>query len=219
MPFAIEPATFVSTVRPLLESNDTHGLIEAIKLRWNCGQIARLLQHSDADAKKVALVCLAMVGDRACLEAVQSQLTDPDVTINQMAEHALWSIWFRIGSPEANEQLCRGARLLGYRKHAAAIECFDKAIAADRDFAEAYNQRALARFMRDEFEESIADCRKAVRLMPGHFGAWAGMGHCFLHLCQMDHALRAYERALAINPHMTCVRQTVDEIRMRLGMK
>jgi tetratricopeptide (TPR) repeat protein len=218
MPFAIEAATFVSTVRPLLESNDTHGLIQAIKLRWNCGQIARLLQHSDADARKVALVCLSMMGDRNCIEAVQSQLTDADATINQMGEHALWSIWFRIGSAEANECLCRGARLLSYKKLAGAVECFDKAIAADPDFAEAYNQRSIARYMRDEFEASIADCRKVVRLMPCHFGAWAGMGHCFLHLCQMDHALRAYERALAINPHMTCVRQTVAEIRMRLGI-
>jgi tetratricopeptide (TPR) repeat protein len=219
MPLAIEPQAFVSVVRPLLESNDTHGLIETLRLRWNCQQIARLLGHADPDAKKVALLCLAMVGDRGCIEAIQSELTDPDATINQMAEHALWSIWFRMGAtPAANELVCKGARLLSYRKLGAAIECFDRAIADDRNFAEAYNQRALAKFMQDEFEASIADCRKAVRLMPCHFGAWAGMGHCFLHLCQLDQALRAYERALAINPQMACVQQTVAEIRLQLGL-
>jgi tetratricopeptide (TPR) repeat protein len=219
MPFQIEPQSFVSVVRPLLESNDTHGLLRTLQLRWSCGQIARLLNQSDssdADARKVALLCLAMVGDRGCLEAVQSQLLDVDSTINQLAEHALWSIWFRLGSPEANEQLCRGARLMSYRKLPAAIACFDKAITIDRDFAEAFNQRAIARFIQDDFEGSIADCRKAVRLIPGHFGAWAGMGHCFLHLCQLDHALKSYERALAINPHMTCVKQTVAEIKSRM---
>jgi tetratricopeptide (TPR) repeat protein len=218
MPFAIEPQAFVSVVRPLLESNDTHGLIQTLRLRWNCGQIARLLAHSDSDAKKVALVCLGMVGDRSCIETVAPQLADADPTINQMAEHALWSIWFRIGSPAANDQLCKGARLLNYRRLGAAVECFDNAIAADPNFAEAYNQRSIARFLRDEYEASIGDCRKAVRLMPCHFGAWAGMGHSFLHLCQLDHALRAYERALQINPHMTCVSQTAAEIRSRLGM-
>jgi tetratricopeptide (TPR) repeat protein len=175
MPFAIEPQTFVSVVRPLLESNDPQGLVDAIHTRWNTGQVARLLTSPDRDARKVALVCLAMVGDRCCIEAVQTQLADPDATINEMAEHALWSIWCRLGSAQSN-----------------------------------------ARFLKEQFEESIADCRKAVRLMPGHFGALAGMGHCFLHLGQLDHALRAYERAIAINPQLHCVGQTVTEIRRQL---
>lgn len=213
MPSAIEPQSFVSVVRPLLESNDTHGLIQAIRLRWNCNQIARLLSHSEPDARKVALLCLAMVGDRGCIDAIAAQLTDADPAVNQMAEHALWSIWFRLGTPDANQQLCRGARFLGYGRLSAAVDCFDRAIAIDKEFAEAYNQRAIARWMEEDFEASIADCRRAVRLMPSHFGAWAGMGNCFLHLGQLDHALRAYERALAINPHLSSIRQTVAEIR------
>jgi tetratricopeptide (TPR) repeat protein len=96
-----------------------------------------------------------------------------------------------------------------------ATEHFDRAIAMDCTFAEAYNQRAIVRFLRDQYEESIADCRKTVRLMPSHFGAWAGMGHCFLHLGQMPHALKAYERALAINPHLTGLRETMAEIQAR----
>jgi len=217
MPFAIEPQSFVSVVRPLLESNDPQGLVDAIRLRWNTGQITRLLTSPDRDARKVALVCLAMVGDRDCIDPVQSQLADPDPTLNQMAEHALWSIWFRCGSPQANIELCRGSKAMGCRNMDQAIEHFHRAIAIDPQFAEPYNQRAIARFLSEEFEESIADCRKAVRLMPGHFGALAGMGHCFLHLGQLEHALRSYERALAVNPHLCCIHQTVAEIHRKLG--
>jgi Tfp pilus assembly protein PilF len=216
MPFAIEPRTFVSVVRPLLESNDPQGLATAIQTRWNTNQVVRLVTSTDADTRKLALVCLAMVGDRHCIDAVQSQLTDPDATVNEMAEHALWSIWFRLGSPAANAELCRGSKAMACRHVDLAIEHFDNAITADNQFAEAYNQRAIARFLKEQFEESIADCRKAVRLMPGHFGALSGMGHCFLHLGQLDHALRAYERALAINPHLACVAQTIAEIRRQL---
>jgi tetratricopeptide (TPR) repeat protein len=216
MPFAIEPQTFVSVVRPLLESNDPQGLVDAIHTRWNTGQVARLLTSPDRDARKVALVCLAMVGDRCCIEAVQTQLADPDATINEMAEHALWSIWCRLGSAQSNAELCRGSKAMACRCIDQAIDHFDNAIAADPQFAEAYNQRAIARFLKEQFEESIADCRKAVRLMPGHFGALAGMGHCFLHLGQLDHALRAYERAIAINPQLHCVGQTVTEISRQL---
>jgi tetratricopeptide (TPR) repeat protein len=217
MPFAIEPQTFVSVVRPLLESNDPRQLVEAIRGRWNNNQITRLLTSPDRDARKIALVCLAMVGDAHCVEAIQPHLQDADTTVNQMAEHALWSIWFRAGSQQANLELCRGNEAVEHRQMDLAIEHFDKAIAADPQFAEAYNQRAIARFLKEQFEESIADCRKAVRLMPCHFGALAGMGHCFLHLGQLDHALRAYERAVAINPHLQCVNQTIAEIRRQLG--
>jgi tetratricopeptide (TPR) repeat protein len=217
MPFAIEPDTFVSVVRPLLESNDPHGLVQALRQRWNTSQIARLLTNPDGDARKVALVCLAMVGDRGCVDAVAAQLSDPDRMLNQMAEHALWSIWFRLGSPEANTELCRGAKALSSKQIELAIEHFDSAITADPEFAEPYNQRAIARFLLDQFEESIADCRKAIRLMPCHFGALAGMGHSFLHLGQLEHALRAYEKAIAINPHLQCVSETIAEIHRKLG--
>jgi tetratricopeptide (TPR) repeat protein len=213
MPTAIEPASFVSRVRPLLETNNVSGLVETLHQNYSCGQIARLVNQCDCDARKVGLLCLAMVGGRDCIDTVVPQLANPDPVINQMAEHALWSIWFRLGTPQANAELGRGCRAMSARNLACAMEHFDRAIEFDRSFAEAYNQRAIARFLLDEFEESIADCRKAVRLMPSHFGALAGMGHCFLHLGQMSHALRAYERALAVNPHLSGVRATVDEIR------
>lgn len=216
MPIAIETAAFVSVVRPLLESNDLQGLLSALRQRWDCRQISRLVAHGDRDTRKVALLCLAMVAGRDCIELVQGQLSDSDRMINQMAEHALWSIWFRMGSPAANSELCRGSKALSARNLAVALECIDRAIECDPGFAEAYNQRAILRFMQDRFEESIADCRKAIRLMPCHFGAWACMGHCFLHLGQLDHAQRAYERAISINPHLDSVRETIVEIQHRV---
>jgi tetratricopeptide (TPR) repeat protein len=216
MPFAIEPQSFVSVVRPLLEASDPQGLLQAIQQRWNSGQIARLLSSEHGDVRKVALVCLAMVGDRDCIDSIHPHLADPDPTINEMAEHALWSIWFRCGSPKANLELCRGSKAMAGRDPDSAIEHFDAALATDPEFAEAYNQRAIASYLKEQFEASIADCRKTVRLMPCHFGALAGMGHCFLQLGQLDHALRAYERALSINPHLHCVAQTVTEIQRQL---
>ncbi len=94
-----------------------------------------------------------------------------------------------------------------------------RAIELDSSFAEAYNQRAIVHYLCERYEQSAVDCQAAVKRMPCHFGAWAGMGHCCVHLGKMDEALKAYERALEINPHMECVRQTVGEIRGKCGKR
>lgn len=216
MPTAIDPATFVSAVRPYLERQDLDGLLQLINAKWDAAELAELLGGADPDARKVAVAALALVGDRANVDGIAAQLVDPDPLVNHLAEYAIWLIWFRLGTPKANAAVGRGSQALGQRATERAIELFDAAIAAAPDFAEAYNQRAIARFMLDQFAESIADCRRAVRLMPCHFGAWAGMGHCFLHEGQLADALRCYDRALAINPHLDQVRQAADGIRREL---
>jgi tetratricopeptide (TPR) repeat protein len=214
---AIDPAQFVSTVRPLLENQDVKGLIHLLKDRWSCDQIATLLMGDDEDVRKVAALCLALVGKRCTIDKIVERLKDSDPMVNQMAEHALWSIWFRCGNQQANTELCRGTKALNARNFETAMEHFDRAIAIDEDFAEAYNQRAIAHYLQERYFESIADARRAVEKMPCHFGALAGMGHCHLNLGDLPKALKCYEQALSINPHLDCLNQTVSEIRSRLN--
>ena len=171
----------------------------------------------DEDVRKVAALCLALVGKRCTIDKIAAQLKDPDPMVNQMAEHALWSIWFRCGSLPANKELCRGTKALNARNFDAAMEHFDRAIELDQDFAEAYNQRAIAHYLQEQFAESAEDAQKAAEKMPCHFGAWAGLGHCHLNLGNLHEALKCYEKALAINPHLDCLLQTADEIRNRLS--
>jgi tetratricopeptide (TPR) repeat protein len=212
-----DPNLFVASVRPLLAAKDTHGLTDLLRARWSLNQLTAMLTAGPADVRKVAAVCLSLVGDTTTVDPVCRLLADADPVVNQMAEHALWSIWFRAGTPEANHDLCRGVKALHRREFERAITHFDAAVAAVPTFAEAYNQRAIAHYLADRYELSIADCRKATRLVPCHFGAWAGMGHCFLSLSRFKQALGSYERALAINPHLDSLRQTAAEIRSRLG--
>jgi tetratricopeptide (TPR) repeat protein len=213
---AIDPVQFVSTVRPLLEQQDLQGLVGLLEERWTCDQIAHLLMTGDDDTRKVAALCLSLVGKRCTIDKIAEQLKDPDPMVNQMAEHALWSIWFRCGTPQANKELCRGTKALNAREFDRALEHFDRAIDADEAFAEAYNQRAIAHYLQEQYETSAQDCRLAVERMPCHFGAWAGMGHCFLHMGKLAKALKCYEQALSINPHLDCLRETISEIKGRI---
>lgn len=215
----IDPVQFVSLVEPLLQSQDMEGLLSLLKTRWNPDQISDLLHSNHRDARKVALLAIGLVGGKCCIEELAAQLKDSDPMINQLAEHALWSIWFRAAVPEANHEVCRGTQALNRGDLAHAIKHFDRAIEMDKDFAEAYNQRAIAYYLQENYPASIQDCRRTVNRMSCHFGAWAGMGHAQLHLGRLTDAIESYERAVAINPHLDCICQTIDELRRQINEK
>ena len=209
----INPSEFVSALRPYLGVQDVAGMAALIRERWDHKQIADLFTCTDCDARKVAALAYGLVGARCCLKKLVPLLKDPDPVVAQMAEHAMWSVWFRSGTPDANHRLCRGTRALSRGDTEHAIRHFTRAIELDPEFAEAYNQRAIAKFLLERYDECIDDCRKAVQLMPSHFGALAGLGHCHAHEGRLIPALRCYEKALAINPRMEDVRQTIKELR------
>lgn len=208
----IDPTSFVDALRPALESRDMNAVLDLCKNRWTCSQIAALLSSDHADARKVASVALALVGCSSCLQDISEQLRDPDPLVNQLAEHALWSIWFRGGSPEAINLVARGAKLIGRRDFERAIMFFNRAIDLSPTFAEAFNQRAIAKYLQDDYTGSIQDCRRATALMPIHFGAWSGMGHCHAHEGNIAEAIRCYQRALKIHPHLHCIREALEEL-------
>jgi len=205
----------VSSVQPLLEKRDVPGLCRLLEENWTCEQIEAFVQSDHTDAKKVALLAVGLVGDEECLPKLARQLRESNCPVTyELAEHAMWSIWLRLGkNPDANHQVARGVQALEREDHEHAISHFTRAIELDPDFAEAYNQRAIAQFLLERYEPSIADCERTVERMPIHFGALAGMGHCYAHLGQTEKAIEAYERALAVHPHLDHVRQAVAELR------
>ena len=212
----IDPARFVACVQPLLAEKDLQGLSDLLRSRFTHEQIAALFHCDNPDARKVAALAFGLIGCKKGLCKLADLLKDPDPVVNQMAEHAMWTIWFRSGAtPEANRELCYGTKAMNRRDFDKAVEHFGRAIAADPGFAEAYNQRAIVHYLREQYAESIEDCKRTVSRMQCHFGAWAGMGHCFAHLGRHDEAIRSYEKALEINPRLEGVRQGIDELRAK----
>jgi tetratricopeptide (TPR) repeat protein len=209
----IDPTQFVSAVRPLIESNDARLLIAAVSDRWSPSQIAGLLDSNSADARKVAALCLGLVGRKSALEPLRHALGDADPCVQTMAEHAMWSIWFRAGSPEANSELARGAVALEQRKFECAHKHFARSIELDPTFAEPFNQRAILHYLNERYPDCIADCRLAIERMPCHFGAWAGMGHCHAHLGDIRQAIDCYTQALQIHPGLDGIHQALRELR------
>jgi tetratricopeptide (TPR) repeat protein len=213
---AIDPAEFVTSVQPLLEAKNPDALLRLLESRWQCDQITALLKNPCSDVRKVACLALALVGGTCCLPDLAAQLKHPDPMVNQMAEHALWSIWFRAGGFEANHELCCGTMFLNKKEYDRATRHFSRAIELDPTFAEAYNQRAIVKYLQERYDESIEDCLRAIERMPSHFGAWSGMGHCYTQQGRFCEALECYCKALEINPHFGGIRKAVTALKQKL---
>ncbi len=206
----IDEKSFIEVVRPALALADPTALAKEVRMRWKPCQVGQLLESADLDVRRVAAVTLGLIGTQRQVGALAKALHDADDCVNSMAEHSLWSIWFRLGRPETSQPFQNGLAMIESENYHAAIDCFRQAAALDKDFAEAYNQCAIAHYFLGEYDEAIEDCHQALKLMPCHFGAMAGIGHCYCEKGDCSKALEYYGKALQINPRMDEIRDVVE---------
>lgn len=175
-------------------------------------ELCDLLGHPDSEKRQLACFVVGLVGDQQVVGCLARCLHDENEHVARFAEHALWSVWFRLGTAKASGLFHEGVAQLSAERYEQAESLFSQAIEADPDFAEAYNQRAIVYHLTDRHRESIRDCKAAVARMPTHFGAVCGMGHGHALLHEPEEALECYRKALAINPNMDAIRDAVHRL-------
>jgi tetratricopeptide (TPR) repeat protein len=57
------------------------------------------------------------------------------------------------------------------------------------------------------FDDSIKTCEIVVDLNPLHYSAWSGKGLCHANLSQNLEAIECFDKALALNPHLSQVKR------------
>lgn len=182
--------------------------------RYGEGTLQRLADHPDPQARRAALLALHLVGTMASNDAVAARLRDDNRQVRQMAADALWAVWFR-GASDANaNDLQKALQESDPKKGVAALTAL---IRRAPDFAEAYNQRGILYFQAQEYDKCAADCEKALRLNPRHFGAASGLGRCYLRLRLPEPALKAFRTAYEINPNLEGVQDAIRDLESVLG--
>jgi tetratricopeptide (TPR) repeat protein len=119
-----------------------------------------------------------------------------------LLEEEIWDAWLVSGSPTVDTLMKRGLDYQTEDDLEGARDAFDRAIALKPDYAEAWNRRAVLFFNAGKFDEAVADLETALANEPRHFGAWVGLGMIFEAIGRPEAALRAYEKAAAIHPHL-----------------
>src|SRR5580704_5976837 len=84
---------------------------------------------------------------------------------------AIQRIWMRSRSDTANLIMQRAALAAQTKDYPLALSLLDRLVALEPNWAEAWNQRATARFLSGDFDGSMADIDRVMKLEPRHFGA------------------------------------------------
>ena len=189
-----------------------------VEARYIESTLERLLHSHNPEVRQAAVLALGLTGSYQVNNAVAKCLRDEDPTARQLASDALWSIWQRADAAENVNELQRLMRMVASDRNPEEVKAgFETLIRKSPRYAEAYNQRAIFHFQRGDYAKSIADCEKALRLNPCHFGAASGMGQCFMKQKKLRAALRVYRRANRINPNLDLVRETIESLERMLG--
>ncbi|WP_051340818.1 tetratricopeptide repeat protein [Azospirillum halopraeferens] len=156
--------------------------------------------------------------DDARLDTLFRVLQDTrDDAVAQATQDAIRSIWLEHPGPEIRDLMEEGVQYLFAERFTDALAMFDRVVDLAPDYAEGWNRRANTHYLMGDYAAAVADIRTALELEPRHFPALAGLGLIYLAIDEPGGALRAFDGALSINPHLKGVRARADELRSDLA--
>ena len=195
---------------------DEESLKELLTSKYSEGDLIDYLQNEDPLVGRAAATALGLVGGMNVVPALVENLKNDDLRACLNTEIALWNVWSRSGDESVDKMLKTGKRHLKNENFTEAVEQFTAVIETSPNFAEGYNQRAIAYFMLEAWENALKDCKQTIKLNSHHFGAFAGMGHVYLRLSKIDEAVDAYKQALIINPNLVSIAESLMQLRREL---
>ncbi len=218
-PESIDGTLLVDSFESLLKDQDVKAFRDRVDTRYTVESLTRILGNSpDVKARRAAAFAAGFSANFSTSNAAVARgLRDSDPAVRNLTENALWAIWFRASTPENNKAIEEVTRLIGEREFDRAIEKATKLIEKAPDFAEAYNQRAIAHYLKGELAESAEDCQKVLARNPYHFGALNGMSGCYQRLGQPRKALSALRQALRVRPHEASIAEAIKDLEQELG--
>ena len=179
-----------------------------------------------APASLAILVALAL-GAAICAasparagDAGLARLFDRLATASSPAEAAaieagIWEAWTLGGGAAATSLMQVGIAALAGGNLPAALGVFDAIVAQNPDFPEGWNKRATVLYLMGALDRSAEDCARVLRLEPRHFGALSGLGLIRMRQDRVDEAIDAFEKALAVHPHLEAARRHLDALRRK----
>lgn len=180
-----------------------------VEQHYSEGTLLRLLNHPDRMTRRASVLALGLLGSMDCNPGLARALHDTDQQVAKMATDAMWQLWFRGGTDEQNNELCRVIHLPDFLEMLAGLDDLHRENPA---FAEVLNQRAILFFRRGEFARAATDCERVLQMNSYHFGAMAGLGQCYLKLRKPRSAVRCFRQAVETNPTLAHLHEMINSL-------
>jgi tetratricopeptide (TPR) repeat protein len=140
-------------------------------------------------------------------------LRDPGETME-----LIWAIWIAHQDNGAAHRMVAAVEAIAAGARDLAKPILDDLVRDFPDWAEAWNKRATLAFVERRYEDCIADIVRTLELEPRHFGAILGFAQICLRQGRKQEAKAAFEIAMELNPHISGIRQIVDELAVNRRM-
>jgi tetratricopeptide (TPR) repeat protein len=155
--------------------------------------------------------------DSLSINSLLEDLKNSDETVREQATRKLWRIWFQQKGIYGLEMIERSQKLMDAGEITEAETALTELIQDQPDFAEAWNRRAFLYYTTGEYKKSLEDCQMVVEINPVHFGALHGMGLCYAALGEYGQAIKAFKRALEIQPYSLVNQKLILECMLRFS--
>ena len=136
----------------------------------------------------------------------------PDAETAKAIENRIWSVWMVSGSDTCNLLMGRAKVAAEAKDFDLAVKLLDAVVELKPGYTEGWNRRATMHYLRKDYGNALSDIREVLAREPRHFGALAGLGLIMQELGDDKHALEAYRRALAIDPHLEGIDDAVKTL-------
>jgi tetratricopeptide (TPR) repeat protein len=175
-------------------------------------------------AATLALLAALLAGPAALADQSDPRLDDLFARLKvaetadaaQPIEAEIWDRWMQSGDERVDALMTAGVTALNETDFDTALEAFSQVVVLAPKFAEGWNKRATTLYLLGRFGDSMTDIDRVLGLEPRHFGALSGLGLILQEIGDDKHALEAYRRALAIDPHLEHVGDVVKTLREKV---
>ncbi len=124
----------------------------------------------------------------------------PDEPSAAGLEGQVQQMWLNSGSPAVTLLLSRGLRSLQAGQDNEAVDSFSDAIILQPDLAEAWHQRALARYHAGDVNGAIRDLEETIRREPRDFSAFRTLTNISTAREDWKGAYAAWQKVMELDP-------------------
>jgi tetratricopeptide (TPR) repeat protein len=202
-----------------LETENSAAFVRAVAQRYTLSTLCRLADYGECISRRAAVLAVSFLGDYRQNATLGAALTDRDRGVRMLADNGIRELWRRQGSIAEQKQVALLSRLNSSGLYTECLTAASEFIEESPWIAEGWNQRAIAHFAQEHFEDAANDCHQTLELNAYHFGAAVGMGHCYLEMDEPFAALECFRRALNLNPDLEEVRAQIDYLQRQLEGK